>query len=67
MVFPNVAARLTNNGTRKLPGYTEPHERICKRTDTDVAFTSEYSTGYRIHGNVSTISKLQTHPRTQHQ
>ena len=50
MAFPNITARLTNNGTRKLPGYTEPHERICKRTDIDVAFTSEYSKGYRIHG-----------------
>ena len=38
--------------------------KIYKRTDSDVAFTQEYSrVSYPI-GNVSTLSKVQAHPRT---
>ena len=48
------------------PQVTEPHERIRKRANTAVAFTLEYSKGYQIPGNVSTISKIQAQPRTQH-
>ena len=47
-------------------GIFESHERIRKRTDTVVVFTSEYSKTYLIQENVSTLSTVQAHPRTQH-
>ena len=38
--------------------------KIRKRTDTDVAFTQEYSRVSYPLENVSTLSKVQAHPRT---
>jgi hypothetical protein len=66
LALPSVTTGLTSNDAAKQPWITEPHEKICKRTDTAVAFTSEYSKSYRIQENVSMISMAQAHPRTQH-
>ena len=66
LALPNVTTGLIAMTLGSGPWVTEHHGRIRKRMDTAVTFTSEYSKGYRIQRNVSTIFKAQAQPRTPH-
>jgi len=46
-----------------LLGILNANREICKHTDTDVAFTREYSRVSIFHRNVSVLIKIQDRPR----